>query len=150
MKEILIAVDPGKSGALCSEIDGTIESYKCPATQKEVVTLVKELKATAEANETPIRAIVEKVHAMPKQGVTSVWSFSANYNTWLVALLACEIPFKLVRPQEWQKVVGGLPKDKKQRKNALKAYSQQLYPQQKVTLANADALAMLSIFHKVW
>jgi len=33
---------------------------------------------------------------------------------------------------------------------ALKEYAQQRYPNIKVTLVNADALAMLSIFDKLW
>jgi hypothetical protein len=87
---------------------------------------------------------------MPLQGVVSVWTFSANHHIWIGGMLALKIPFKIIPPKKWQKEVGSLPADKKKRKQAIKEYSARLYPEIKVILANADALAMLSVIDKVW
>ena len=143
---ITIAIDPGKSGAIAYQFqDKNTESYYCPDTIKDIVDLLEFLTA-----EFDCIAILEKVHSFPGQGVVSTWKFAENYATWKTALTATKIPFKLVAPQLWQKTIGNMPKDKKDRKNYIKAYAQRLYPDIKVTLKNADALAMLSIFNKIW
>jgi len=142
---ITIAIDPGASGALVYSKDGEVVCFKCPKTMGDMNELVK---AVAENKDG--RCVIEQVHSMPKQGVVSVWSFSGNYHTWKALLVAHGIPFKEVTPQKWMKKIKAWPKDKKERKNAIKAYAQNLYPSLKVTLANADALAMLSIFDKIW
>lgn len=51
-------------------------------------------------------AIVEDVHAMPKQGVTSMFNFGFNKG-WIVGLLyAYGIPTQLVSPQKWKRAFG--------------------------------------------
>ena len=40
------------------------------------------------------------------------------------------------------KTYSGVPKDKKERKNYLKATAQQLYPDKHITLATADAVLL--------
>lgn len=50
--------------------------------------------------------IVEDVHAMPKQGVTSMFNFGFNKG-WIVGLLyAYGIPTQLVSPQKWKRAFG--------------------------------------------
>jgi hypothetical protein len=87
---------------------------------------------------------------MPKQGISSTWKFAVNYSAWMTALYAMRIPFLLVTPQKWQKCVGGMPADKTDRKNAIKAYAAARYPHIRTTLRNSDALAILSVFDDVW
>ena len=86
---------------------------------------------------------------MPGQGVKSVWTFSANYATWQTALIAFKVPFIEVSPQKWMKVFGELPRDKKERKTAIKDRMQKMYPNIKVNLKNADALAIMSVADKI-
>jgi hypothetical protein len=149
MKEIKIAIDPGWSGSLAVNYTGDLtEAYKCPDTQKEIIDLVQEMKELSLSDGHPISAVIEKVHAMPGNGVTSTWKFASNYATWQAALLAFKIPYEEIRPNDWMKKLGGVPsgKDKKkERKNYIKDKMQKKYPDLKVTLINADALAMLSV-----
>lgn len=140
---IWLAIDPGMSGAVAYRMGGVVETFNCPMTLPEMVDSLKGFPQDA-------IAIVEQVGPMPGNGVSSTWKFSGNYHTWLTALYARGIPYKLVRPQQWMPHVKGLPADKSARKHALRAYSQRLNPNIKVTLANADALAMLSVFERVW
>ncbi|UDQ99403.1 hypothetical protein AAEX28_04780 [Lentisphaerota bacterium WC36G] len=139
-----IAIDTGKSGAIAVNYnDGSaVESFNCPDTVQELSDVFKVIKAK---NKGEIFCILEKVASMPGQGVKSMFSFGQNYGTYQGVLSALDIPFKLIRPIEWQKKVGGAPKDKKARKNYFKAYSQNLYPHLRATLKNGDALAMLSV-----
>jgi crossover junction endodeoxyribonuclease RuvC len=50
-------------------------------------------------------AFIEKVHAMPKQGVTSTFSFGKGYGIWLGVLAALQIPYTLVTPMTWKKIM---------------------------------------------
>ena len=140
---IKMSIDPGISGAMCLNIDGKIVCHNCPDTQAEMADLVLEYKNLSIMNDCPIVGTIELVHSMTKQGVKSTWTFSANYASWQMALICNKIPFTEIRPKEWQKRLGGCPKDKKERKNYIKDKMQKAYPQLKVTLKNADALAML-------
>ena len=58
----------------------------------------------------PDHVTVESVHAMPGQGVSSMFSFGRGFGVILGVLAALDIPYTLVSPQAWQKaVLGGLP-----------------------------------------
>lgn len=61
-------------------------------------------------------------------------------------LIAAQIPFEDVPPKRWQKGLNIPPKAKGMKdtewKNVLKSKAQQLFPEEKVTLANADALLL--------
>ena len=48
-------------------------------------------------------AALESVHAMPGQGVSSMFKLGMNFGAWQAILAALGIPTVLVRPQEWQK-----------------------------------------------
>jgi hypothetical protein len=54
---------------------------------------------------------LEAVSAMRGQGVSSMFTFGANYGGWLSLLETKFIPYILVRPQKWQKaILGSFPK----------------------------------------
>jgi crossover junction endodeoxyribonuclease RuvC len=57
-------------------------------------------------------AIVEKVGAMPGQGVTSMFSFGHAVGSIMGVLGAFMIPTTLVTPQSWKKESGIIGKDK--------------------------------------
>ena len=46
---------------------------------------------------------IEKVHAMPKQGSVSMFSFGKGYGIWLGVMSALKIPYTEVAPQTWKK-----------------------------------------------
>ena len=48
-------------------------------------------------------ALLERVSAMPKQGVSSTFKFGINYGTWQGLLTALRISWMLVSPKDWQK-----------------------------------------------
>ena len=55
---------------------------------------------------------VELVHAMPGQGVTSMFNFGKNFGFILGVLSACGLEPNLVSPQKWKRHFG-LKADKK-------------------------------------
>jgi crossover junction endodeoxyribonuclease RuvC len=59
------------------------------------------------------RVAIEKVGAMPGQGVTSMMTFGTGYGMIRGVCAALGLPVVLVTPQRWKKeVLAGLPHDK--------------------------------------
>jgi hypothetical protein len=161
---IIIGVDPGVSGGIAwgNIKTGEYNSFKMPETQHDIFDVFKDIKLYHPM----VKAYIEEVSCRPGEGVKSVWTFSGNFHSIKMALVALEIPFTLVRPQVWQKKLSvsksGVPKlnknatigektahqklkykAKKEHKNKLKSKAQQLFPKQKVTLYTADALLLV-------
>ena len=143
MDKIYIGIDPGKAGGICFLMDDEIKTFKCPATthdMAEELILAKDIRKCT--------AVVERVHSFPGQGVASTFNFGYNYGVWLGILSALHIPYQLCLPRKWMKFYGSMPKEKKDRKNHLKQLAQQIYPDHKVTLYNADAILLANYLKK--
>jgi crossover junction endodeoxyribonuclease RuvC len=54
----------------------------------------------------PDTAIVEKVGAMPGQGVSSMFSFGRSVGIIEGVLAALQVPTTFITPQAWQKAIG--------------------------------------------
>lgn len=101
---IAIGIDPGKGGAMSIIYeDGSTQSI--PFDESDYIYYLGQLKGKE------CFCILERVNAMPGQGVVSMFTFGMNYG-WIMGVLeAFEVPFQLVRPQEWKKALG-VTKDK--------------------------------------
>lgn len=130
-----LGCDPGQSGGLAI-IGYNLKAptvFKMPATERDLYDLVFSLRKWEDMQ---VFGAVEKVHAMPKQGVTSMFTFGMGYGALRMALIAADISFRDVTPQAWQKALGCLTRGDK---NVSKAMAQQLFPTVKFTHATADA-----------
>jgi crossover junction endodeoxyribonuclease RuvC len=119
----LIALDPGLSGAIAILHNGTITARPLPIAGKAL-----DLGAlTAIIRDAPPElAIVEKVHSMPRQGVSSTFKFGQGYGALLGITAAMGIPTELVTPQRWKgAILTGTCKDK----DAAIAYCRRAFPQ---------------------
>lgn len=129
-----MGIDPGQSGGI-AVINGDIaRAHNMPETERDVWDLL-----TSYTGSGIVCAVIEKVHAMPKQGVSSTFKFGKGYGALRMALIASGVPFREVAPQTWQKALGCLTGGDK---NVSKAMAQQLYPHLKITHATADALLL--------
>lgn len=129
---VILGLDPGMAGG--------IAVLGRPQPERDVFEFLNNQYILARWD---IRAYLERVHSMPKQGVASSFTFGRNYGFLRGCLVALGIPFEEVTPQRWQRALGCLTKrgaTRTQHKNAMKAKAQNLFPQLKVTLATADAL----------
>jgi crossover junction endodeoxyribonuclease RuvC len=54
----------------------------------------------------PELAVIELVHAMPKQGVSSVWNFGVAFGMARGVISGAFIPTHLVSPTKWKKHFG--------------------------------------------
>ena len=130
---IFLGIDPGKTGGISVHTTGGAVAYGF--TGKTPMDIYKAIKTMSSLGKCV--AMIEKVHSMPKQGVTSSFTFGQDYGFLLGCLTALEIPFEYVTPQKWQRYLGCLSKGDK---NITKQKAQELYPTLKITHAIADAL----------
>ncbi len=138
-----IGIDPGISGAIAKLNDnnsfiGVYDMPVMPGTGKRQQVNAAELAKIIRLDGGI--AFVERVSAMPKQGVSSMFSFGCSYGIVLGVLAALQIPVVLVTPQSWKKKAGISGKDK----DYARTLAQQLYPQaelgRKKDIGRADAL----------
>lgn len=136
---IIIGIDPGKSGGIAWCNDGKFTVEKMPETALDLWELICNIadRVASSTRHLDCVAYLEQVHSSPQMGVTSAFTFGHGFGQIEMALTAAGIPFERLRPQAWQKAMGCMTKGDK---NVSKRRAQELFPQIKVTHANADAL----------
>ena len=128
-----MGIDPGYSGAIVviDEDGGFVGSVRLSATEHDVSSFVIEHAPMIS------RATLERVSAMPRQGVASTFKFGTSYGFCRALLVCHQIRFETVTPATWQ---GAMKCRSKGDKNVTKAAAQRLFPAQKVVHATADAM----------
>jgi hypothetical protein len=92
-----------------------------------------------------LTAVMEKVGTyVPGNHVGSACTFARHCGHLEAALYALGIPFTEVAPGVWMKKLGTLPKDKPERKRAIRELMARRFPELEVTLKTADALGLLT------
>ena len=136
----VIGIDPGLSGGIAVFFDDApFAIYKMPViksgTKKVLdthglVEILQEFDADV--------AVIEKVHAMPGQGVSSMFNFGMGFGILQGALAALSIPMLFVTPQTWQKgIFNGI--DSKLGKKRSIVYCKSRWPKEKWSDGTADA-----------
>ncbi len=139
---INIGLDPGKQGA-CAVLDS--DGSLCAVFDLPYIADGKtawvdgsefqsELMAALQGR--PAAAIVERVSAMPRQGVASSFAFGVGVGALLGVLRAMQIPIKLVTPAAWKREMG-LSSDKR----ASLDKARLLFPTAELHLAKHDGRA---------
>lgn len=134
---IIIGIDPGKSGGIAFIERSGIRAEKMP-DDAGIVEILQVAQANGE-----VMACMELVGGFAGQAQpgSAMFKFGDGYGFIRGACQALGIPLELVRPQQWQKGLGGLQGVKGvERKRALKAHAARLFPTAKVTLSTCDAL----------
>ena len=94
--KIYIGIDPGKSGALAILYpNGNLTTTPFDALSYQ--GLLEQIK------DQEVKCCLEKVGAMPGQGVVSMFNFGHNLGFIEGLLQAYSIPYQLVPPQTWKK-----------------------------------------------
>jgi crossover junction endodeoxyribonuclease RuvC len=108
----VLGIDPGLGGALAlwdSELealqvrDMPVHVIKVGKSDKRVLDEVALADWVHRAS--PDYAVCEWVHAMPKQGVTSVFTFGVAFGVVRGVLAALHIPVTYITPQSWQRTM---------------------------------------------
>lgn len=98
---MILGIDPGLSGAYAFLADdGTITAGDLPVAggSIDIPTFAKIVRDAA-----PRCAVVEDVHSMPKQGVSSTFKFGCAHGSVLGAILALGVPTHMVAPTRWKR-----------------------------------------------
>lgn len=124
-----IGVDPGLSGAV-AVLSGSAETriFDTPTAmsggkRRYAVALMREVLAAFPNRD--VQAALEKVHAMPHQGVVSMFTMGEGLGLWQGLLAGMGIPYTMIAPQTWKKV---MLRDMDTDKNASRLRALQLFP----------------------
>lgn len=149
----IIGIDPGLSGAVCiRDYAGTIHLVDTPVmgvkkgkksgTEYLPAEMADLLRCAAPQD---IHVFIESVHSMPKQGVSSTFTFGKGFGIWIGIIAALKLPHSFVTPQAWKKTMMEGIADK----DAARIRAQQLYPalmpalKLKKHIGRADALLIM-------
>jgi crossover junction endodeoxyribonuclease RuvC len=103
MNVCILGVDPGITGAIAfyfPETSGRVVALDLPIADGEIsAPLVADLIRTY----APSLAIIERVSAMPGQGVVSMFNFGRAYGDVRGVIGALSIPVHFATPQKWKR-----------------------------------------------
>ena len=137
--KVVAAIDPGARGAIAFRDDrGRVGVDKMPETLLDLAFYLDGLCVDF--------VIVEDVgYHIAGNNASASCKFARACGAIEGILVGRGIPFRSVRPQQWQRGYT-LPRDKSDRKRKIKEIMQRRYPSSNVTLDTADALAILTWF----
>jgi crossover junction endodeoxyribonuclease RuvC len=136
----ILGVDPGLSGALAllqvnpngvlrllSVADMPLVAVKkSTKTQNEINLPLLSVLVAPPMAELPARAVIELVHAMPGQGVVSMFRFGQALGAVSGVCAALGIPTTFMPPREWQRAVRHTGRADK---SASRLLASELYPE---------------------
>jgi crossover junction endodeoxyribonuclease RuvC len=109
---IVLGIDPGLTGALALlDGDGQMDLLAdLPVIRDRSLAWIDggELQSLLlqAISGRPCRAIVERVSAMPRQGVASSFAFGVGFGSILSVLQTLRLPLELVTPAAWKRALG--------------------------------------------
>ena len=131
---LIIGIDPGISGAICFFENGEIKDVidmpsmaegKKNKRQINGSQLYNELQErTKHLQKKDIAVVVERVSAMPGQGVTSMFNFGQSYGVIKGICSAMQLPIYFVSPSKWKKYFNLI----KTNKDASRAKAIEIFP----------------------
>ena len=137
---LIIGIDPGKTGAIVYHYTGTqgVEAVKMPKDGHQFRDFLKRI---IRPGDKPI-VFIERVHIRPTDGKVSAAKFKSHYDNLIFVLETLDLPFVQIVPITWQKGLHIWKKgeEKKDRKNRFKEIAASRHPNLKVYLWSADAL----------
>lgn len=148
MTKSLLAIDPGASGgfAWTSAANGyAVETAPMPEGMSAQIDFIRSLAASYGCVKLPV--VIENVgFHMPGNSAVATAKFARHVGHLEAAAYTLAMPVTYVAPQTWMKGIGTWPKEKRERKAAIKEAMARLYPHLTVTLKTADALGLLTFY----
>lgn len=130
-------LDPGVQGGMAL-LDAEAQfavAYPWPDTERDLADLLAQYAPHIRM------AWLERVHAFPKQGVVSTFTFGRSYGLLRGLLIGLKIPFEDIAPTKWTRVLGLKGKGRRQTRKALhKSWAQQWFPALEITMRTCDAI----------
>lgn len=142
---MIIGIDPGNTGAVAvlSRAGKFLRVFDTPLKEEGRGNIIDANDLLYDLEELYVDTVfLEKVHAMPNQGVTSMFNFGQGYGIIKGVLGCLGYDYTLVTPQAWKKHHGLLKTDKDAaRLKAIELFPEaEQYLQRKKDIGRADAL----------
>lgn len=139
MNKVIIGIDPGLSGGIAVITPEAYTVHDIPVLDikkgksvkhrynaVEIARMFRSVMQGSAAKDWRIQVWLEDVHAMPKQGVTSMFSMGRGLGIYEGIISALGLPLNYISPITWKKkVMCGQGKEK----DAAVYKAQQLFPQ---------------------
>lgn len=132
---MIVGIDPGKNGAIVIRNAGRITMFDIPKNDKgeiSIIGLAGIFRCISHWSviEKPV-AVIEKVHSLPREGVTSAFNFGyVNGLLIMAANIYCD-KVVFVTPMKWKKDLGltesGL--EYREKKDKARLFAIDLFPQ---------------------
>ena len=159
---LIIGIDPGISGSICFFKDGkildviempTMTEGKKNKRQVNGSQIYNEiLKIIKKVEKQEIRVVIEKVSAMPGQGVTSMFNFGQSFGILKGICSAMQLPMYFVRPAKWKKYFNLINSEK----DASRSRAIEIFPyfssqlSKKKDSNKADAILIASFYYETY
>lgn len=148
--DCVIGIDPGKQGgiAIYTKEDGMVRTVRMPADTEDLAELMRYYVE----NFHPV-AFLEKLNlhkddARVPGKIFGIEKLIGNFNQLRVTMEVVGVPFCMVHPISWEYRLGlrekGRRESKTERKRRYQSVAARMYPGNKVTLWNADALLIMT------
>lgn len=126
MRRVIIGIDPGLRGAIAavsgrgeylgvwdvphSEVLVKKARNKKPTKQRVYIpgamaVMLRKLSRAYATDRQHAHVTIEQVHAMPKQGVSSMFTFGRGLGMWEGIVAALMLPSSMVTPAVWKKAM---------------------------------------------
>ena len=102
MKTLFIGIDPGKSGGIACIDEKENFSFTVPYSDSALISLCSDAFNFGRE----VICCLEKVGAMPGQGVVSMFSFGQSVGYIKGVLESFRIPYQEITPQKWKREFG--------------------------------------------
>ena len=97
-----MSIDPGSKGFICTQIDGVFKHY---SIEDNDLYQLSEIMDEIRSKYDNLVCVIEDVHSIFGSSAKSTFNFGFNKGYLIGLLAANKIPYVLVQPKEWQKVM---------------------------------------------
>jgi len=123
----ILGIDPGLSGGICLLNQTTRAVYNLSTMPESILGFLQLLQGERASI---AHCYLEKAQAMPKQGVSSMFTYGKHFGELIGVLTALAVPFTLVTPHSWQRSIhAGTDSHLTAKERTLQA-AMRLYPDQ--------------------
>jgi len=103
MSKYFMGVDPGMTGAAAFvDEEGAYLCYlDYPGSASALFRELNEMILESIVG----LCVIEQVHTFPGQGISSTGKFMRNFGIWEGVIASLELPYELITPQRWRKIL---------------------------------------------
>lgn len=102
MSKCYVGIDPGNLGYVCVQFEGNFKHY---SIKDNDLYQLSDIMAEIRSKHDNVVCVMEQIHAIFGSSAKATFSFGEIFGKLQALLVANKIPYVLVQPKEWQKVM---------------------------------------------